>query len=117
MSMARKRRRYLKLSRYTARIARHDQAREWDAPSTVAHVPALFRVQEPFYRNGAALPYGWQVRRPEPRLLSHEPQGGWAGPPGECGVEYACGVVLDGFDSIAAAEQVGCGHRIAGGAR
>lgn len=117
MSMARKRRRYLMFSRYAARIARHDQRREWDAAPTVTIPWALARAQKQFYRNGAQLPYGWSPRRPMPRLLSHEPRAGIAGPPGQCGVEYACGTVLDGFDSLGAAEEIGCGHRRTGGAR
>lgn len=115
MSVARKRRRYLRLSRYSTYLGRFDQRREWDAASTVTLPWALSRAGRPFYRNGARLPYGWQPNRPMPRLLRHELSAGIVGPPGECGVEYMCGTVLDGFDSLAAAEAVGCGHRVRGG--
>lgn len=117
MSVARKRRRYLKLSRYANYIARFDQSRERDGTSTVTIPWALARAGQPFYRNGARLPYGWSPRRPMPRLLSHEPRAYVVGRLGDFGVEYACGTVLDGFDSLATAEAIGCGHRTAGGAR
>lgn len=43
-------------------------------------------------------------------VRAHYESAGWAGPPGECGVECACGTTFDGFDTIAAAAALLDGH-------
>lgn len=41
----------------------------------------------------------------ECRTTEHEHVAGWGGVPGECGVECACGVTFDGFDTLASAAE------------
>jgi hypothetical protein len=42
---------------------------------------------------------------------AHTQRAGWGGTPGECGVECSCGVVFDGFNTIAEAEAIRAQHQ------
>ncbi|HEY9416892.1 MAG TPA: hypothetical protein VIQ30_19215, partial [Pseudonocardia sp.] len=39
-------------------------------------------------------------------VAAHQHAGGWKGGPGECGVQCACGLTFDGFDSIREAAKL-----------
>lgn len=74
-----------------------------DGPSAGAHVP------------GAGIAVGalptWRAPSQE-----HRQTAGWGGVPGECGVECACGLIYDGFDTIREAAELLDQHVAAGDA-
>ena len=52
-------------------------------------------------------PNARQTRISDYTTGQHGEVGGWAGPyPGQCGIECACGVTFDGFDTLAQAHEL-----------